>query len=484
MDICSKPLSELAKLFREGTVSSREITEAYIANIEKKDEKINAFVTTCFDLALEMADSSDKRRTQKSLLSPLDGMPITLKDVVCTKGIRTTACSNILKNFVPPYDATVWEKLKAAGVVLLGKVNTDEFTMGTSTETSAFGVTKNPHDISRVSGGSSGGSAAAVAAGFCAASIGTDTGGSIRLPAHFCGVTGLKVSYGRVSRWGTIPMASSLDTVGCLAKTPEDCEMVLQVIAGKDPKDSTTPEKPVPDYVKYLSNNLKGIRVGVPTEYFSDDIDPEILSALDKTKEVLISLGATLVDISLPHTKYSVPTYYIIAPSEISANMARFDGIRFGNGKQAEDLQSIYTETREAGFGDEVKRRILIGTYALSAGYYDAFYRKAQKVRTLVKKDFETVFGEKVDIILSPVSPTPAFKIGEKVSDPVQMYLEDMLTIPSSLAGICGLSVPIATSGSGLPIGAQLLGPSFEEEKILNIAHQISLKVSSNGSRK
>ena len=474
MDICSKPLSELAKLFREGKVSSREITENYIQNIEKKDKEINAFVTTTFDLAREMADAADSRFAKKALLSLIDGMPITLKDVVCTKGVKTTASSNILKDFVPPYDATVWTKLKSAGVVLLGKLNTDEFTMGASTETSAFGVTKNPHDLSSVSGGSSGGSAAAVAAGFCAASIGTDTGGSIRQPAHFCGVTGIKVSYGRVSRWGTIPMASSLDTVGCLAHTPEDCALILNTIAGKDPKDATTPNLPVPNYLDSIDQNLKGLKIGIPKEYFSDSINSEVLAALEKTKEDLKSQGAELVEISLPHTKYAVPAYYIIAPSEISANMARFDGIRFGSGKKEKDLQSIYTETRESGFGDEVKRRILIGTYALSAGYYDAFYRKAQKVRTLIKQDFDKVFDEKVDVILAPVSPTPAFKIGEKVDDPVQMYLEDVLTIPASLAGICGLSVPVATSKSGLPIGAQLLGPAFEEAKILNVAHKIS----------
>ncbi len=473
MNITEKTLAELSSLFLDGKMSSREITEAFIIEIEARDKDINAFVTTTFDLAREMADSSDVRRKSNDLLSPIDGMPITLKDVVCTKNVRTTASSNILKNFVPPYDATVWRKLKEAGAVLLGKMNTDEFTMGASTETSAFGVTKNPHDLGRVPGGSSGGSAAALAANFCAGSIGTDTGGSIRQPAHFCGVTGLKVSYGRVSRWGTIPMASSLDSVGPLAKTVEDCAMILQVIAGKDPKDSTTPEREVPDYLVELGKNMKGLKIGIPKEYFMGGTDNDVLAVMDETKAILKSLGAELVDISLPHTKYAVPTYYIIAPSEISANMARFDGIRYGSGVRAGSLEDIYTQTREAGFGDEVKRRILLGTYALSAGYYDAFYRKAQKVRTLIKKDFDDVFGNKVDVIIAPVSPTPAFKIGGHGSDPLKMYMEDVLTIPASLAGICGISVPVGASKEGLPIGVQILGAAFEEEKVLRVGYWV-----------
>ncbi len=472
MDLTTKTLAELSTLFCEGKVSSREMTEAYIAEIEKKDGDINAFVTTTFDLAREMADAADARRANDDLLSPIDGMPMALKDVVCTKGVKTTASSNILKDFTPPYDATVWRKLKEAGVVLLGKVNTDEFTMGGSTETSAFGVTKNPHNLDRVAGGSSGGSAAAIAAGFCAGSIGTDTGGSIRQPGHFCGVAGLKVSYGRVSRWGTIPMASSLDSVGPLGHTAEDCALILQTIAGKDVKDATTPEKEVPNYISAIEKDIKGLKVGIPKEYYSDAIDGEVLAEMEKTKEVLKSLGAELIDISLPHTKYAVPTYYIIAPSEISANMARFDGIRYGSGIKGKDLQEIYTETREAGLGDEVKRRILIGTYALSAGYYDAFYRKAQKVRTLIKKDFDDAF-KKVDVMLAPVAPTSAFKIGQNTDDPLKMYLEDILTIPASLAGICGISIPVGISKEGLPIGAQLLGAAFTEERILQVGHQI-----------
>ncbi len=470
--LITKTLAELSQMFKNGEATSREITEAFISEIEAKDNDINAFVTTTFDLAREMADAADSRYKAGELLSPIDGMPITLKDVVCTEGVRTTASSNVLKDFVPPYNATVWQKLKEAGVVLLGKVNTDEFTMGASTETSAFGVTKNPHDLNRVSGGSSGGSAAAVAANFCTASIGTDTGGSIRQPAHFCGCTGLKVSYGRVSRWGTIPMASSLDTVGPLAKTPEDCAMILQIIAGNDKKDSTTPKKEVPSYTKNLDASLSGVKIGIPKEYFVDGIDSELVAAIDSAKAIFTSQGAKIVDISLPNTQYGVATYYIVAPSEISANMARFDGIRFGSGVSEENLEKIYTETREQGFGDELKRRIMLGTYALSAGYYDDYYRKAQKVRTLVIEDFKQAFDD-VDVILAPVSPTPAFEIGQNSDDPIKMYLEDALTIPASLAGIAGISAPFATSKDNLPIGVQLLSPAFTEDRLLNISHQL-----------
>jgi aspartyl-tRNA(Asn)/glutamyl-tRNA(Gln) amidotransferase subunit A len=456
-------------------LSTREITEAFIAEIEKKDEGINAFITTTFDLAREMADSADARRVQGDLLSDIDGMPITLKDCVCTKGILTTAASRSLENFIPPYDATVWKKLKEAGAVLLGKTNTDEYTMGASTETSAFGATRNPHDLERVAGGSSGGAAAAVAANFCAAAIGTDTGGSIRQPAHFCGVTGIKVSYGRVSRWGTIPMASSLDTVGALAKTPADCALVLNIIAGQDEKDSTTPDQPVPDYTQNLEKPLTGLKVGIPTEYFLDGIDPEITAAIDVQKKHLEALGAETKEVSLPHTTYAIPTYYIIAPSEISANMSRYDGLRFGASKGDKNLEDIYTESREYGFGDEVKRRILIGTYSLSAGYYDAFYRKAQKVRTLIKQDFDKAF-EEVDVLLAPTSPNTAFKVGEQADDPLKMYIEDALVAPANLAGVTGLSIPAAMSSKGLPIGAQIIGPAYSEDRILNVAHQLYQK--------
>jgi len=472
MSLTQKTLAELSHDFQSGNVSSREITEAFIKNIEEKNAEINAVVTPTFDQALEMADQADARQKNNALLSPLDGMPITLKDVVCTEGIRTTGCSNIIKNFVPPYSATVWKKLQSAGAVLLGKVNTDEFTMGSSTETSAFGVTNNPHDLTRVAGGSSGGSAASISAEFCTASVGTDTGGSIRQPAHFCGCTGLKVSYGRVSRYGVMPMASSLDTIGPLAKTVKDCAMMLQIMAGKDPCDATTPDVPVPDYIFSLNNSIKGLKIGVPEEYINEGISAETQQALETLKKLLSGMGATIEEISLPHTKYAIPVYYLIAPSEISANMARFDGVRFGEGFAGKNLKEIYTETRKKGFGDEVKRRILLGTYALSAGYYDAYYRKAQKVRTLIKQDFENIF-QSYDAIIAPTSPTPAFEIGENTSDPLKMYMEDVLTIPASLAGIAGLSIPIQKSAGNLPIGVQILGPAFSEEKILNIGHQV-----------
>lgn len=476
-NITSLTLTELSKQLADGTLTSREITDAYISNIEAKDGEINAFVTTTFDLAREMANASDSRRENGEVLSPLDGIPMNLKDVVSTKGVRTTASSKILENYTPVLNATVWQKLKDAGVVLLGKTNTDEFTMGGSTENSAFGVTKNPHDLTKVSGGSSGGPAASITADFSAGSIGTDTGGSIRQPGHFCGITGLKVSYGRVSRWGTIPMASSLDTIGPMAKTAEDCALILQIIAGVDDKDSTTSPVEVPDYLSHLRKDISGIKIGVPKEYIIDGIDPEILNTFNATKVILEDLGAKIVDISLPHTKYAVPAYYIIAPSEISANMSRFDGIRFCDvPEESTDLESIYENTRTQGLGDEVKRRILIGAYALSAGYYDAFYRKAQKVRTLIKQDFEKAF-EEVDAIITPVAPSPAFDIGKNTSDPLQMYLEDIFTIPASLAGICGISTPVGKTKDELPIGSQILGPAFKEERVLNIAHQIQKSI-------
>lgn len=476
MSLVHQTLAQLSTAFKAGEITSRKITEAFIKEIESRDKEVNAFVTTTFDLAREMANAADSRYQNGTLLSDLDGMPMTLKDVVCTAGVRTTASSNMLKDFVPPYNATVWQKLKDAGVVLLGKVNTDEFTMGVSTETSVFGVTKNPHDITKVSGGSSGGSAAAVAANFCTASIGTDTGGSIRQPAHFCGCTGLKVSYGRVSRWGTMPMASSLDSVGCLAKTTQDCALILEIIAGQDPKDSTTPPITVPKYTERLDQPLKGAKIGIPKEYFIAGIDDEIVAVVDSTKALLENLGAKVMEVSLPHTKYGIAAYYIIAPSEISANLSRFDGIRYGLSVQGTTLEEIYTKTRQQGFGDEVKRRILIGTYALSAGYYEAYYRKAQKVRTLVKQDFANAFAE-VDALLAPVFPSTAFSVGRE-SDPLRDYIEDALTISANLAGICGISVPVGKSKTGLPIGVQFLCPAFAEERALNIAHQIEQSLS------
>lgn len=472
MNLAKKSLAELSELFRSGEVRSREITEAFIFEIEEREKDIHAFVTTTFDLAREMADAADARRKNDELLSPLDGMPIALKDVICTTECKTTACSNILKNFQPPYDATTWKRLKKAGAVLLGKTNTDEFTMGASTQTSAFGVTKNPHDLKRVAGGSSGGSAASVAANFCAGSLGTETNGSIRHPSHFCGVTGLKVSYGRVSRWGTMPMASSLDVTGPIAKSAEDCAMILQVIAGRDERDSTTTDDKVPDYISYLDGNISGMRIGIPRSFFAEGLDEEVANVVAAAEEQLKSMGAKIVDVEMPHSKYGVPAYYILAPGEISSNQARYDGVRFGECNSKEDLQKIYTETRSEGFGDEVKRRILIGTYVLSAGYSDQYYRQAQRVRTLIKQDFDNVWKD-VDALLMPVSPTPAFKVGENLDDPIKMYLEDMFLAPSCLAGQCGISFPGGKSSGGLPIGIQIIGPAMAEERVLQIAHQM-----------
>lgn len=472
-ELITKSMTELAEMFHAGDLSSREITDAFIAEIESRDDELNSFVTTTFDLAREQADAADSRRDAGKLLSPIDGMPITLKDVVCTTEVCTTASSDMLKNFVPPYDATVWGKLKAAGAVLLGKTNTDEFTMGASTETSAFGVTKNPYETTRVAGGSSGGSAAAVGANFCAGSVGTDTGGSIRQPASFCGCTGLKVSYGRVSRWGVMPMASSLDTIGPLAKTAADCALLLDVMAGRDEKDSTTPEQTDVKFSHELDRPVDGLRVGIPAEYLPEELDEEVRGVFDSARETLTEMSK-VDEVSLPHTEYAVPVYYILAPCEISANMARYDGLRFGEGVTDTNLQKMYTGSRDAGFGDEVKRRILLGTFALSAGHSDQYYRQAQRVRTLVKQDFGEVF-KKCDVLLTPVSPTPAFKIGQKTEDPVQMYLEDVFTIPSSLAGCCAISIPVGTSKDGLPIGVQLIAPQMQEGRLLRIAHQLQL---------
>jgi len=472
MNITEKTLAELSKLFQDGTLSSREIVDAFIQNIEAKDKEIGAMLALNFDQAREAANAADSRKKAGKLLSPLDGMPIVVKDLYCTQGVETTAASKILKGFMPPYDATAWKKLKEAGMILLAKANCDEFAMGGSNQHSGYKICKNPHDLTRVSGGSSGGSAAAIAAGMAPVTLGSDTGGSIRQPASYCGVTGLKVSYGRVSRYGVTAMASSLDTMGPMGQTPEDCAMLLQVMAGNDPKDSTTPDVEVPDYLASLGRDLKGLKVGVPKEYFIEGLHEDVAATMEATKKMLESLGCELVDVSLPHTKYAVAAYYIIMPCEGSANLARYDGIRFGNGKEGENLEEIYLNTRSEGFGEEVKRRIMLGTYALSAGYYDAYYKKAQRVRTLVKEDFEKAF-EEVDVLLTPVAPTPAFEIGRSLDDPLQEYLEDAFTIPASLAGIPGISVPVGISSGNLPIGAQILAPAFKEARVLNVGHQL-----------
>lgn len=446
--------------------SAEELAKACIARIEQHNKTLNAVVHENFDRALKEAKNAD-------LSKPLGGIPYLAKDVYCEAGVPTTACSNILreKTYTPPFDSTTTARLKAAGALSLGKANTDEFTMGASTETSCYGVTRNPWDTTKVAGGSSGGSAAGVAADFCMFALGTDTGGSIRQPAGYCNCTGLRPTYGRTSRYGVLSMASSLDTIGPICKTIEDLALVMNAIAGKDVRDGTTADRPVPDYTKALTGNVKGLRVGLPKEYFIDGMNAEVEGAVRTAAKVLESMGATIHDISLPHSKYATATYYVLCPCEVSSNMARYDGIRFGHTvPDAADLVDYYGKVRSSGFGPEVKRRIMIGTYALSAGYYDAYYRQAQKVRTLILQDFEQAYTT-VDVILSPVSPTPAFAVGAHQDDPVAMYLEDIFLDGQVMAGIPALSVPCGFSKDKLPIGLQIMGPQWGEEVVLRAAH-------------
>lgn len=469
-------IKEAAAGLREKKFKPSELATAMIDRAEKQNGDLNVYITTTRPEAERLAKEADQRQEKGELKGVLDGIPGALKDIINTKGILSTSASKILSNFVPPYNATVAEKLFTAGLVLTGKTNTDEFACGGSTEYSAFGPTRNPWDKERVAGGSSGGSAAAVAAQSAYYAIGTDTGGSIRLPAAFCGVSGLKVTYGRVSRSGVTAMASSLDTIGPFAKTVEDLALILQTIAGNDAKDSTTPRVAVPDYSAGLNNDLKGLKIGVPKEYFVEGLEPEVEKMVRQAMAEYEKLGAKLVPISLPYTKYAVAIYYIIMPAELSANLARYDGIRFGLKPEGEitDIVEQYYKTRDQGFGQEVKRRILTGTYVLSAGYFDAYYRKAMKVRTLIKADFENAFKE-VDVIMTPVSPGTAFKVGEKSNDPLAMYLEDAFTIPASMAGIPGLSIPCGFSSTGLPVGLQILAPQFAEDLLLKVGHQYQL---------
>ncbi len=451
-------------------ISAEDIVKDSIARIESVNDAINAVVYRNFERALEEAKKVD---AAGDFSHPLTGIPYLAKDVYCEEGVPTTACSNVLreKTYCPPFDSTTTKRLKAVGAISLGKVNTDEFTMGASTETSCYGVTRNPWDTTRVAGGSSGGSAASVAADECVFALGTDTGGSIRQPAGFCGISGLRTTYGRTSRFGVMSMASSLDTIGPMGKSVEDLAIILQAIAGKDPLDGTTGDTPVPDYRAALTGDMKGMKIGLPREYFTDGMDPDVEAAVREAAKTYESLGAEIVDISLPYTKYAVATYYVITPCEVSSNMARYDGIRYGHtAANPESLIAYYEQARSEGFGAEVKRRIMIGTYALSAGYFDAYYRQAQKVRTLILKDFTEAFS-KVDIILSPVSPTPAFTVGAHADDPVAMYLEDIFLCAQPMAGIPCLSVPCGLSKNNLPIGLQLMAPHWEEAKLLKTAH-------------
>jgi len=457
------------ELLERREISSLELTKAALERIAEVEDKIHACVTVTNDVALKQAEEAD-RRIGNGDITPLAGVPVLIKDVICTRGIRTTCSSKMLENFVPPYDATVMKKLKVQGAVILGKGNMDEFAMGSSTEHSAFFPTHNPWNLSYVPGGSSGGPAAAVASNETIYALGSDTGGSIRQPAGFCGVVGLKPTYGRVSRFGLVAFASSLDQIGPITRDVTDCALVMNAIAGYDPMDSTSVSYPVPDYTSQLDHNLKGLRIGVPREYFVEGMQEGVKSALEAAINKLGELGAELDwEVSLPHTKYALAVYYIVAPSEASANLARYDGVKYGFSEQkASSVIQATEKTRQFGFGAEVKRRIMLGTYALSAGYYDAYYLKAQKVRTLIKQEFEQAF-EKYDALVTPTSPTVAFKLGEKLEDPMQMYLSDVCTLPINIAGIPAISIPAGFAG-GLPVGMQIMGKPFNEETILHIA--------------
>jgi aspartyl-tRNA(Asn)/glutamyl-tRNA(Gln) amidotransferase subunit A len=464
-----RTIHELTAAFAKGAASPVAVTTAYLGRIEALDGRIGAYLTVTRDEAMTAASAAEARYRAGTPLSALDGAPIAIKDVFCTRGVRTTCGSKILEHFVPPYDATIVQRLRAAGAVILGKTNMDEFAMGSSTEHSAFHVTRNPWDLSRVPGGSSGGSAAAVAGGLAAGSFGTDTGGSVRQPAAFCGVIGFKPTYGRISRYGLIAFASSLDHVAPFALDVMDTALLLGATAGHDPLDATSVAAPVPDYVAALAGGVRGLRIGVPDEYFGAGLDPEIDRAARAAVEVLRGLGASVQSVSLPTTKYGVATYYIVAPAEASSNLARYDGVKYGLRVPGKDLIDMVSRTRAAGFGAEVKRRIMLGTYALSTGYYDAYYGQAQKVRTLVRQDFERAF-ERVDVLVAPTTPGVAFKHGDK-ADPLAMYMNDVYTIPASMTGLPAVSVPCGFSTAGLPIGLQLIGRSLDEATLLRVAH-------------
>ena len=451
-------------------VSAREVVAEHYARIGKKNEEVNAYLTLCEERAYAQAERIDADVAAGRPLPALAGVPIAVKDTISTRGVRTTCSSKILQNYVPPYDATAVNRLEAAGAVILGKTNCDEFAMGSSTENSAFGVTQNPAAPGCVPGGSSGGSAAAVAAGMAVAALGTDTGGSIRQPGAFCGIAAMMGSYGRVSRYGLIAFASSLDRIGPLARKVEDVAAVLQVMAGRDPNDATSTTAPVEDYTAELKKPVKGMKIGIPKEYFGEGMDAGVRAKIGAGIEVLRKLGCELVDIRMPHTDYAIATYYIIATAEASSNLARYDGVRYGLREESDTLVSTYRKTRGAGFGTEVKRRIVLGTYVLSAGYYDAYYLKGQKVRALIAKDFREAF-EKVDAIVTPTSPVPPFKLGERTNDPLQMYLADIYTVTGSLAGLPGISVPCGKIEGKLPVGLQIFGPAFAEARVLRLAH-------------
>ena len=492
-DLLERTASELLELLKSGQLRALELVQACLDQIARYDSRIGAFLRVEAEGALAQAAQIDRRRQAGGSVGPLAGLPVAVKDNLCTQGIPTTCASRILADFQPPYDATVIQRLKAADAILLGRTNMDEFAMGGSTETSAFQNTRNPWDLERIPGGSSGGSAACVAARMAPLSVGTDTGGSIRQPAALCGVVGLKPTYGRVSRYGLVAFASSLDQIGPLARSVEDAALLLEVLAGHDPKDSTSVPRPVPPYSQTIGKRLQGLRIGVVPEHYAEGLDDEVAQAIEEAVRVYRSLGATIREVHLPHSKYAVAAYYLIAPSEASSNLARYDGVHFGyrtpeqamkaqleaeeaqlrrtgNPTALEELDTplvrMFRQTRSEGFGPEVKRRIMLGTYALSAGYYEAYYLKALKVRRLIRQDFDQAF-EEVDVILGPVTPSPAFRLGEKIDDPLAMYLFDLYTVVANLAGICGLSIPCGFSRQGLPIGLHLQAPPFEEDRLL-----------------
>ncbi len=469
-------IHQAAGLLRAGELSAVELTQAILDRILAVDNDVRAYLTLLPETALEQAAKADqalltaRQDGETARLHPLTGIPLAIKDVLSVEGVQTTCGSKILEGYIAPYEATAVRRLRESGAVFLGKTNTDAFAMGSSTENSDYFTTHNPWDLDRVPGGSSGGSAAAVAAGECLGAFGTDTGGSVRQPAALCGIVGMKPSYGRVSRYGLVAYASSLDQIGPLAKDVRDAALLLQTVAGYDPRDSTSMDVPIPDYTQALKGDLRGLRVGVPKEYFVEGIQPEVEKAVRDAIQVMSDLGAEIHEISLPHTELALPVYYLIAPAEASANLARYDGIRYGLSVPAEELWDSYRNTRGQGFGPEVKRRIMLGTYALSAGYYDAYYLKAQQVRTLIKQDFEVAL-QSVDVIACPTSPTTAFRIGEKVADPLGMYLSDIFTLSLNLAGMCGISLPCGIDSIGLPVGLQLIGGAFQEEMVFRAAH-------------
>ncbi|MDF1529414.1 MAG: Asp-tRNA(Asn)/Glu-tRNA(Gln) amidotransferase subunit GatA [Sedimenticola sp.] len=467
----NKTISELALGLRVGDFTSVELTRSYLDRVSKFNNELNSYITVCEESALQSAEIAD-RRIRAGEAETLLGIPIAHKDIFCTEGVKTSCGSKMLDNFIAPYDAHVVSLFNQSGAVMLGKTNMDEFAMGSSNENSYYGPVHNPWKLEAVPGGSSGGSASAVAAGLCVAATGTDTGGSIRQPAAFCGITGLKPTYGRVSRYGMIAFASSLDQGGPMTRTAEDAAAMLQVMAGFDPRDSTSADQPVPDYMAGLGNDLSGLRIGVPKEYLGGGLDADIEASIQLALAEYTRMGAELVEISLPNTQLGVPTYYVVAPAECSSNLSRFDGVRYGyRCSDPKDLEDLYKRSRGEGFGPEVKRRIMIGTYALSAGYYDAYYLKAQKIRHLISDDFREAF-KKVDVIMGPTAPSTAFGIGEKSDDPVTMYLSDIYTIAVNLAGLPGMSIPVKPVG-GMPVGLQLIGNYFEEAKLLNVAHRL-----------